>query len=56
MIWEVYLLNSILGNVNGYFFGTYHTPQQADIYYFDNPDKAFDTYKRPIQIIQVLPV
>ena len=25
-------------------FGTYHTPSQADIYYFDNLDKAFDTY------------
>ena len=33
------------------FFETYHTPSQADIYYFDNLDKAFDTYKRPIQII-----
>ena len=25
-------------------FGTYHPPSQADIYYFDNLDKAFDTY------------
>ena len=25
-------------------FGTYHSPSQADIYYFDNLDKAFDTY------------
>ena len=33
------------------FFETYHTPSQADIYHFDNLDKAFDTYKRPIQII-----
>ena len=24
--------------------GTYHPPSQADIYYFDNLDKAFDTY------------
>ena len=24
-------------------FGTYHPPSQADIYYFDNLDKAFDT-------------
>ena len=38
------------------FFGTYHTPLQADTYYFDNLDKAFDTSKRPIQIIWVLPV
>ena len=25
-------------------FGTYHPPSQADIYHFDNLDKAFDTY------------
>ena len=25
-------------------FGTYHPPSEADIYYFDNLDKAFDTY------------
>ena len=25
-------------------FGTYHPPSQADSYYFDNLDKAFDTY------------
>ena len=25
-------------------FGTYHPPCQADIYYFDNLDRAFDTY------------
>ena len=25
-------------------FGTYHPPSQVDIYYFDNLDKAFDTY------------
>ena len=25
-------------------FGTYHPPSQADIYYFCNLDKAFDTY------------
>ena len=25
-------------------FGIYHPPSQAYIYYFDNPDKAFDTY------------
>ena len=25
-------------------FGTYHLPSQADIYYFDNLDKAFETY------------
>ena len=25
-------------------FGTYHLPSQADIYYFDNLDKAFYTY------------
>ena len=25
-------------------FGTYHPPSQADIYYFDNLDKRFDTY------------
>lgn len=25
-------------------FGTYHSPFQADIYYFDNLDQAFDTY------------
>ena len=25
-------------------FRTYHPPSQADIYYFDNLDKAFDTY------------
>ena len=25
-------------------FGTYHPSSQADIYYFDNLDKAFDTY------------
>ena len=25
-------------------FGTYHPPSQADIYDFDNLDKAFDTY------------
>ena len=25
-------------------FGTYHPPSKADIYYFDNLDKAFDTY------------
>ena len=25
-------------------FGTYHQPFHADIYYFDNLDKAFDTY------------
>ena len=25
-------------------FGTYHPPSQADVYYFDNLDKAFDTY------------
>ena len=25
-------------------FGTYHLPSQADIYYFDNLDKVFDTY------------
>ena len=25
-------------------FGTYHPPSQADIYYFDNLGKAFDTY------------
>ena len=24
-------------------FRTYHPPSQADIYYFDNLDKAFDT-------------
>ena len=24
-------------------FGTYHSPSQADICYFDNVDKAFDT-------------
>ena len=24
-------------------FGTYHPPSEADIYYFDNLDKAFDT-------------
>ena len=42
MIWKVYLLNSILGNVNDCFLE--HTTHQADIYYFDNLDKAFDTY------------
>ena len=26
------------------FFGTYHLPSQINIYYFDNLDKAFDTY------------
>ena len=26
-------------------FGTYHSPAQADIYYFDNLDKAFGTYR-----------
>ena len=25
-------------------FGTYHPPSQADIYFFDNLDKAFDTW------------
>ena len=25
-------------------FRTYHPPYQADIYYFDNLDKAFDTH------------
>ena len=25
-------------------FGTYHPPSQANIYYFDKLDKAFDTY------------
>ena len=25
-------------------FGTCHTPSEADIYYFDNLNKAFDTY------------
>ena len=25
-------------------FGTYHPPSQVDIYYFDNLNKAFDTY------------
>ena len=25
-------------------FGKYHPPSQADVYYFDNLDKAFDTY------------
>ena len=25
-------------------FGTYHPPSQADIYYFDNLDKAYETY------------
>ena len=25
-------------------FGTYHPPSQTDIYYFDNLDKAFETY------------
>ena len=25
-------------------FGTYHLPSQADIYHFDNLDKAFETY------------
>ena len=25
-------------------FGKYHPPSQRDIYYFDNLDKAFDTY------------
>ena len=25
-------------------FGTYHPPSQADIYYFDNLDEAFDIY------------
>ena len=25
-------------------FGTCHPPSQADIYYFENLDKAFDTY------------
>ena len=25
-------------------FGTYHPPSQADFYYFDKLDKAFDTY------------
>ena len=25
-------------------FGTYHPSSKADIYYFDNLDKAFDTY------------
>ena len=25
-------------------FRTYHPPSQEDIYYFDNLDKAFDTY------------
>ena len=25
-------------------FGTYHPPSQADIYHFDNLNKAFDTY------------
>ena len=25
-------------------FGTYHPPFQADVYYFDNLDKVFDTY------------
>ena len=25
-------------------FGAYHPPSQADIYHFDNLDKAFDTY------------
>ena len=25
-------------------FGTYHPPSQADIYYFNNLDKASDTY------------
>ena len=26
-------------------FGTYHPPSQADIYYFYNLEKAFDTNK-----------
>ena len=32
-------------------FGAYHPPSQADIYYFDNLDKAFDTYIIPIKIV-----
>ena len=53
MIWKVYLLNSILENVNGYvnvnvnimvISGRYHPPYQADICCFNNLDKAFDTY------------
>ena len=44
MIWKVYLLNSVLGNVNGYFLEQSNSQSQADIYYFDNLDKAFDSY------------
>ena len=32
-------------------FGAYHPPSQAYIYYCDNLDKAFDTYKRFMQIV-----
>ena len=44
MIWKVYLLNSVFRKCKWLLLGTYHPLSQADIYYFDNLDKAFDTY------------
>ena len=39
----LFVVNSILGN-KWLLFETYYQPSQADIYYFDNLSKAFDTY------------
>ena len=39
----LFVVNSILGN-KWLLFETYYQPSQADIYYFDNLGKAFDTY------------
>ena len=53
MIWKVVFLELNFRKVKWLLLGTYHSPSQNDIYYFNQLDKAIDTYNNYEKILLI---